>query len=62
MLLAVDSQTKMQFNAYLAYEEILMKASLLAKVSKLLIEPVIAGYSSTIIETDMYWVIKVLLH
>ena len=47
----------MQFNAYLAYEEILMKVFLLAKVSKLLIEPVIAGYSSTIIETDMSWVI-----
>ena len=54
MLLAVDSQTKMQFNAYLAYKEISVKVFLLTKVSKLLIEPVIEVYSAIIIETDMF--------
>ena len=53
MLLAVDSQTKMQFNAYLAYKEILMKVFLLPKVSNLLIDPDVNGYSGITIETNM---------
>ena len=53
MLLAVDSQTKMQFNAYLAYKEILMKVFLLPKVSNLLIDQDVSVYSGTIIETNI---------